>query len=194
MVNIVAESNYTIGIFASWIVFHLTWLQRTHASFHWDHKVVWRDIKCCQYSSAARAIQPMLHFPAICICPLCLKIACNTIANRLISKTLYGGHFSLFRDQGKKNDFIGTAYLHLSAISGQGELGEGKQSSWFPVSGWCASTPKIIAIHNFSQELLYAPLCTFWLYFLLCIWVRILLRISSKRKGSWRFHGYGKLS
>lgn len=28
-------------------------------------------------------------------------------------------------DQGKKNDFIGTAYLHLSAISGQGELGEG---------------------------------------------------------------------
>jgi len=28
-------------------------------------------------------------------------------------------------DQGKKNDFIGTAYLHLSAISGQGGLGEG---------------------------------------------------------------------
>ncbi len=29
------------------------------------------------------------------------------------------------RDQGNKHDFIGTAYLPLSAISGPGNLGEG---------------------------------------------------------------------
>ena len=43
-------------------------------------------------------------------------------------------NLSFLRDQGNKNDFIGTAYLHLSAISGQGGLGEGKQRSWSPVS------------------------------------------------------------
>lgn len=33
---------------------------------------------------------------------------------------------NIFRDQGNKHDFIGTAFLPISAISGPGDLGEGK--------------------------------------------------------------------
>lgn len=56
------------------------------------------------------------------------------LQNSCLARHFVEINLSSFRDQGKTNDFIGTTYLHLSAISGQGDLGEGKQHSFLFLS------------------------------------------------------------
>lgn len=98
------------------------------------------------------------------------------LQNSCLARHFVEINLSSFRDQGKTNDFIGTAYLHLSAISGQGDLGEGKQHSFLFLSFFFFRLKKrdylrALQSHNdtqcFLEIVIWLALYTFWHYSLI---------------------------